>query len=734
MRSVGLARLLLAASGLVWTGCSSGSHGAPSDGSPTGTAGQGDQGGGAGGGSTGTAGQGGQIGGTGGGAVGSGGQASGAGGHGGGGGGTIGSGGQGGQAGGAVAGTSGNAGQGGQPGGAGGASSGNAGRGGQGGAAGTSKAGSGGSATAGSGGATGGLCAEGWCWLSPQLQGNGIDAVFARTPSDVWLVGIDGIILHWNGASFTPYDVTNDDLYGVWAASSTFAVAAAYDYPNQTEYLLRWDGNTWTRWMDSPVPNGDAIWGTSANDFWIAGWPGAAHWDGTKFTVDNTPIGDVISGAAADDIFIGQPQATAMFHYDGKSWTQMPAPPDGVKSIAAMGGGKAWMCAGTDLTVPMPAYWDGAAWTTPDSTMTSCQHIFTPDRSTVWASSYTDVFELSGGKWASLYHGPDNIISLGGSSSSDIWAAGIGGEILRGGTQGMTELAHARPLTNRSVWPVGPNDAWVASPGAMGVLRWKDGQPADSWAAANPRAVNDVMGRSASDLWVVGAAGLAAHYDGTSWTEVDVAGPNAPDLYGVWENAPTEVWAVGKNETTWLYDGSHWRSYSAGYVCGPSSFEPTFGHHLWSDGQNVLMASGNCVAALPDKPTAPGGYWNVVFQMPAGDLKGVWMTSDGYVFAAGYDVTLPQNQGILARYKGPLDGTASGTLNVVSTERVMQDVWASSGTDAWAVGYATIVHWDGSNAPTRSKLATTDLWRVVGLPGTSELWTVGESFAVLRHP
>ena len=722
MRRVALVRVALAASGLVWMGCSSGSHGTPSDGGPAGGAGQGGHGGGAGGGSSGNPGLGGQTGSMGGGASGSGGQGGGAGGHGGG-----------------AGGTSGSAGQGGQAGGIGGTSTGNAGRGGQGGAAGTNNAGSGGGATAGSGGATttptGGLCAEGWCWLAPQLQGNTINAVFARTLSDVWLVGLDGIILHWNGTNFTPYDVTTDNVYGVWAASSTFALAAAYDYPNQTMYLLRWDGNTWSRWMDAPVPGGDGIWGTAENDFWVAGWPGAAHWNGTKFTVDATPSGDVISGAAANDIFIAPQPQTTIFHYDGKSWSKLPDAPDGVNSIAAMGGGKAWICAGTSLTAPVPAYWDGAAWSTPDPTMTSCAHVFTPDGSSAWANSYTDVFEFSGGKWVSLYHGPQSVYTSGGTSSSDIWAAGFGGEILRGGTQGMTELAHGRSgVTNRSVWPVAPNEAWVASPGAMGVLHWKDGQPADAWAATNARAVNDVMGRSASDLWAVGAAGLAAHYNGASWTEVDLPGPNAPDLYGVWENSPTEVWAVGNNQTTWLYDGAHWRSYAASYPCGTSASDPTFGHHLWSDGQNVLTASGSCVLALPDKPTANGGFWNVAFSITAGDLKGVWMTSDGYVFAAGYDVNLPKDQGLLARYKGPLDGSASGTLKVVTTARVMQDVWASSGTDAWAVGYSTILHWDGSTAPARSKLATPVLWRIVGLPGSSERWVVGEDFAVLRHP
>jgi hypothetical protein len=274
----------------------------------------------------------------------------------------------------------------------------------------------------------------------------------------------------------------------------------------------------------------------------------------------------------------------------------------------------------------------------------------------------------------------------------------------------------------------------VASPGAKGVLQWKNGQPGAAWGAANARAVNDVMGRSASDLWAVGAAGLAGHYDGASWTEIDLPGANAPDLYGVWENSPTEVWAVGTNSTTWLYDGTHWRTYSAGYPCLPSASDPTFGHHLWSDGQVILSASGECVMALPDKPTANAGSWVTVFSLDAGDLKGVWMTSDGYVFAAGYNINLPPDQGLLARYKGPLDGSGGGTMNVVTTERVLQDVWASSGTDAWAVGYATILHWDGSSTYTRVKLATTILWRIVGLPGSSELWVAGEEFSVLHHP
>jgi hypothetical protein len=73
-------------------------------------------------------------------------------------------------------------------------------------------------------------------------------------------------------------------------------------------------------------------------------------------------------------------------------------------------------------------------------------------------------------------------------------------------------------------------------------------------------------------------------------------------------------------------------------------------------------------------------------------------------------------------------------MNVVTTPRILQDVWASSANDAWAVGYSIIVHWDGSGAPVRSNFAAPTLWRVVGFPGSSELWAAGENFAVLRRP
>ena len=88
---------------------------------------------------------------------------------------------------------------------------------------------------------------------SPMTSGttNGLKGIWGSSGSDVFAVGSNGTILHYDGNAWSPMSSgTTDVLKGVWGSSGSdvFAVGS-----NGT--ILHYDGNTWSP-MSSGTTNG----------------------------------------------------------------------------------------------------------------------------------------------------------------------------------------------------------------------------------------------------------------------------------------------------------------------------------------------------------------------------------------------------------------------------------------------------------------------------------------------
>jgi hypothetical protein len=177
------------------------------------------------------------------------------------------------------------------------------------------------------------LEAKGWRRLDP----GGTDTywwVTGTSAQDVWFVGENGRITHWDGAAFKEMSSgTKATLFGAWASSPKDAWVVGgtpeggTNAPN--DVLLHWDGAAWTP-VAVPAPAGRAffkVWGSSADDVYVVGeagtvwhlsggaWksenPKAAH--GTLLTVNGCGKGDVYAVGNRD-----------VLHSDGTSWTTVP--------------------------------------------------------------------------------------------------------------------------------------------------------------------------------------------------------------------------------------------------------------------------------------------------------------------------------------------------------------------------------------------------------------------------
>jgi hypothetical protein len=73
-------------------------------------------------------------------------------------------------------------------------------------------------------------------------DGDNLYGIWGSSSSDIFAVGDSGIILHYNGSSWSPMGSgTTNALFGVWGSSSS-DVFAAGDYGT----ILHYDGSSWS--------------------------------------------------------------------------------------------------------------------------------------------------------------------------------------------------------------------------------------------------------------------------------------------------------------------------------------------------------------------------------------------------------------------------------------------------------------------------------------------------------
>jgi hypothetical protein len=121
----------------------------------------------------------------------------------------------------------------------------------------------------------------------PSQGSNVLNAVSARTPTDVWAVGntpLRNLTFRWDGTSWSQvhapsYSWNDSVLYAVSARSASDAWAVGYEKSNETGFdetlTLRWHGTIWSR-VKSPNddPYSNDLFGVSAisaTDAWAVG-------------------------------------------------------------------------------------------------------------------------------------------------------------------------------------------------------------------------------------------------------------------------------------------------------------------------------------------------------------------------------------------------------------------------------------------------------------------------------
>lgn len=96
-----------------------------------------------------------------------------------------------------------------------------------------------------------------------------IERTWGTWSDDVWAVGRNGVLRHWDGTSsflWSTIDLgTTEDLHGVWGRSKDDVWAVG-----DNSAIAHWDGKQWTRELADPGLRLYGVWG-DANDVFIVG-------------------------------------------------------------------------------------------------------------------------------------------------------------------------------------------------------------------------------------------------------------------------------------------------------------------------------------------------------------------------------------------------------------------------------------------------------------------------------
>jgi len=189
--------------------------------------------------------------------------------------------------------------------------------------------------------------------------------VDAIAEDDIWAVGIGAgfgdaqatsvpLALHWDGSDWTDVDVPrvanrHHELNDVFAISSN-DVWAVGDYRNVAGTFrgvtYHWDGSEWSH-IPSPIEDisqsglNDVV-ATGPNDVWAVGGGDAGvvlmHWNGSQWNVAEPPPNSSGSLAAVGPNDLWASGWNGFWHWDGASWTEVPAFIPGASYVIRGGG------------------------------------------------------------------------------------------------------------------------------------------------------------------------------------------------------------------------------------------------------------------------------------------------------------------------------------------------------------------------------------------------------------
>jgi len=234
------------------------------------------------------------------------------------------------------------------------------------------------------------------------LPGVDLRAIWGSSPQDVWAVGANTAMLHWDdsGNGWTRVPATVSTYNDIWGSGPNDVYAVA-----QFGAVEHWNGSTWSRMTLPAAAELHGVFGFGPTAVWFVGDNGAAvRWNGTSATATTTGVSSRLTsiwGAASNDIWaVGL--AGVVLRWTGSSWARTQPSPTAGQSIHGLSGSGVADVWGFGINGVLP-HFNGTAWLDGGDGLpmvASGNDLWAASFSEVWgAASSANVVRWDGTRW-----------------------------------------------------------------------------------------------------------------------------------------------------------------------------------------------------------------------------------------------------------------------------------------------------------------------------------------------
>lgn len=249
-----------------------------------------------------------------------------------------------------------------------------------------------------------------------------------------------------------------------------------------------------------------------------------------------------------------------------------------------------------------------------------------------------------------------------------------------------------------------------------------------SWKAWSPvvttQDLQGIWGSAPNDVWVVGEASTALHFNGVAWSTKDIG--TSANLHGVWGFSSNDVWAVGQTATSPFegvvlhYDGNQWSTVMGlPKVIGLQRIRGISSNDLWAVGHKIVSSQPVAVIVHYD-----GKNWTEA-NPGSTYVSSIWPLSTHEVWAVA-----PSLDKAVLYY----DGVQWAQVSTGDSNNFWYDVFGFSSSNIWAVGMGAygkpLFHFDGKAWQQKSVPVTVSLYALWG-DAPQNVWAVGVKGTIL---
>jgi hypothetical protein len=413
-------------------------------------------------------------------------------------------------------------------------------------------------------------------------------AIRGASGSDIWVSTLAGPLMHYNGTTWTDRSPTGATVQflDVNAPDDVWAIGHV-TVAQGTGIIAHYDGTAWQQWATTSRLYG-AIASSGPSDVWVAALDGVMrHWDGVGWS-NSTNIGASPSGltllsgllSLGPSEVVGVSTLDLAYRYRGQSFGLIvPLGPD---PFTATNNTAMWSTGPNNVWVGNAKgelwHFNGIDWELAYTTVAGrpINDLWGTSAMDVWAVSVdSNVYHFDGVQWTA-----DSIGNVG--TLERVWSA-PGGAVFAFAGGAYRKVGDTWPYTDlggivSSVSGSGPDNVWVVTRAPSAVWRF-DGTSWTEVATGTTAVPLAVAVLGADDVHVTAVNGRFLHFNGTAWTESQLA--VLADLVYIEFSAPDDIIAASERDIL-HFNGRTWST-----MRPPVDFTPNSSDYLPMVGLNV---------------------------------------------------------------------------------------------------------------------------------------------------